>query len=105
MEKAAKLTIVNPVAEARQETKQAERIPAAARLKSLEGKTVGLYWNGKQQGEHGLAATRRQLEKLFPGVQFKDYLGDWGTNVRHSSPKQFEQMAAECDAVIGATAD
>lgn len=101
----AKLTIVNPVAEARQETKQAERIPAAPRPASLEGKTVGLYWNGKQQGDHGLAATRRQLEKIFPGTRFKEYLGDWGTNVRHSSPKQFDQIVQECDVVVGATAD
>ena len=101
----AKLTIVNPVAEARQEKKKAERIPVAPRPASLDGKTVGLYWNGKQQGDHGLAATRRQLEKLFPGIRFKEYLGDWGTNVRHSSPAQFDQIVAECDVVVGATAD
>ena len=101
----ARLTIVNPVAEARQETRTAERIPAAPRLASLEGKTIGLYWNGKQQGDEGLAATRRQLERIFPSATFRQYLGDWGTNVRHSSPKQFELITSECDAVVGATAD
>jgi hypothetical protein len=101
----ATLEIVNPVALARQESARADRIAPAPRPASLEGKTIGLYWNGKQQGEHGLAATRRNLEQLFPGIRFNSYLGDWGTNVRHSSPAQFEEIARECDAVIGATAD
>jgi hypothetical protein len=101
----ARLSIVNPIAEARQETERAVRIPPARRARTLEGSTIGLFWNGKQQGDHGLKATRDSLQKVFPSARFKEYLGDWGTNLRHSSPEQFEQIVSECDAMVGATAD
>ena len=43
----SKLTITNPVAKAQIETADAERIAPARRKPSLEDRTVGLYWNGK----------------------------------------------------------
>jgi hypothetical protein len=101
----AELTIVNPVAEAKQETAAAERFPPAPRLDTLAGKTIGLFWNAKAGGEVALARTRENLERLYPDIRFISYFGEQGTHMRRASNQQLDQMAAECDAVIGTTAD
>jgi len=101
----AELTIVNPVALQKLETREGERFPSAPRLTTFAGKTVGLYWNGKQQGEHALARTREQLARLYPDVKFREYIGSMGGVLRRASDEQLDQMARECDAVIGTTAD
>ena len=44
------LTIVNPVAVAKQETSAAEVFAIPARLTDLASKTIGLFWNGKKLG-------------------------------------------------------
>jgi len=40
---------------------------------SLEGKTVGLAWNGKPGGEHALDEIARLLTEQVPGVRFIRY--------------------------------
>jgi hypothetical protein len=99
------LTIVNPVAEARAETAQAIRFEPAPRVTSLSGATVGLFWNGKNGGQYALARTRDNLQRLYPDVRFLDYLGAHGAVMRRATPEQHDQMARECDVVIGTTAD
>ncbi|MBM4405526.1 MAG: hypothetical protein FJ039_04980 [Chloroflexi bacterium] len=101
----AELRIVNPIAEARSTTARANRFPPAARPTTLDGKTVGFFWNAKAGGEIGLARTREQLQRLFPKAQFRDFFGELGVSfIRRASPAQFKSMA-ECAAVVGATAD
>ncbi|MEE9284509.1 MAG: hypothetical protein V3V35_02150 [Dehalococcoidia bacterium] len=99
------LRIVNPVAEAQAASANAKRFPPASRLASLEGRTIGLYWNAKAGGEVALARTRENLQRLYPSTRFVDYFGIEGTHMRRASPEQVDRIAAECDAVIGATAD
>jgi hypothetical protein len=101
----ATLSIVNPVAEAKAETVMAERFAPAPRLNTFAGKTVGLFWNAKSGGEVALARTREQLEALYPEMKFLDYYGAFGTNMRRASDEQLDKMAAECDVVVGTTAD
>jgi hypothetical protein len=101
----ATLTIVNPVAEAKAETANAERFAPAPRLATFAGKTVGLFWNAKAGGEVALARTRENLQRLYPDTRFVDYFGAHGTHMRRASDDQLDQMAAECDAVVGTTAD
>ena len=99
------LTIVNPVAIAKQETSASEVYAIPARLSSLADKTIGLFWNGKNGGQTALRRTRENLERAYPGIKFIDYLGSMGGVMRRASEEQLDQIARECDAVIGTTAD
>lgn len=101
----ARLTIINPVAKQKAEQDTSEFFPTAPRLDTLAGKTIGLFWNGKQQGQVALAQTKEQLSRLYEGIQFKDYIGVMGGVLRRANEAQFDLMAAECDAVIGTSAD
>jgi hypothetical protein len=102
---AAQLTIINPVAAQKADEASSESFATAARLDSLAGKTIGLFWNGKQQGQVALAHTKTALSRLYEGIQFRDYTGVMGGVLRRASEQQLDQMAAECDAVIGTSAD
>ena len=100
-----RLSIINPVARQKTEEGSDEVFPTAPRLDNLAGKTVGLFWNGKQQGQVALAHTKTALSRLYKDIQFKDYTGAMGGVLRRASDEQLDQMAAECDAVIGTSAD
>ena len=67
----ATLEILNPVAEIVQTT-----IPPAPRLDTLEGKTIGLYWNLKANGNIALAAMAEELSRRHPGIKFRNYAAD-----------------------------
>ena len=101
----ATLTIINPVAVQEAETAAAKSFPAAPRLESFAGKVVGLFWNGKQQGQVTLENTRMLLKRRYPDVEFRDYLGTMGGVLRRASEPQLDAMARECDVVIGTSAD
>jgi hypothetical protein len=101
----SKLEIVNPVARAEAEEPLAERFAPAKRPATLAGETIGLFWNGKPQGDVGLARAREQLVSVFEGVRFLDVFGEKGGLNRYASPAQIEQMVSECAAVVAATAD
>ena len=101
----AKLTIINPVAEAQANTLTAERFSPAKRPSTLDGKRVALYWNAKAGGEVALARTREQLERLYPKAAFIDVFGDQGTHMRRASAGLLDDTAARADVAIGTTAD
>jgi hypothetical protein len=101
----AQLKIVNPVAEAESDGANADRHAPAARPATLDGLTIGLYWNGKNNGNVALARTREHLERLYRDLTFVDVLGEKGGINRYLSPPQIEALAAECDAVVATTAD
>ncbi len=96
----ATLEILNPVAEIMPMV-----VPAAPRLESLDGKTIGLFWNMKAGGDVALAAVSEELAKRHPGIKFRSYTGSVGSLVRLATPADQTRMAAECDAVVGTTAD
>ncbi len=96
----ATLEIMNPVAETRQ-----SRTAAAPRLGTLDGKTIGLFWNMKAGGDIALDAIAEELGKRYSGMSFRHYVGAVGNLVRQATPEQVEQIRAECDAVIGTSSD
>jgi hypothetical protein len=102
---AARLTIVNPVAEPEAHADGYERFPAAKRPKTLEGKTVALYWNGKQNGPHALARTKENLKKLYKDIKFVDIVGEKGGTNRYLSEDQLKKLAETVDAAVCTTAD
>ena len=100
-----RLTIVNPIARAEVDRSEADRIEPAPRLADLNGATIGLFWNGKNQGDVALAHTRERLAATYEGVTFVDVFGEKGGLTRYAAPEQLDLMASTCDAVILTTAD
>jgi hypothetical protein len=75
-------------------------VKTAPRLDSLQGKTIGLLWNGKANGDVALRRTAEQISELYPDVKFKFYSGSMPC-----PPELLAQLVEECDAAIGCTAD
>ena len=96
----ATLEVLHPVAEIVQNT-----VSAAPRLQSLDGKTVGLFWNIKAGGDVALSAVAEELAKRHQGLKFRNYVGSVGSIYRQATPEDIERMAAECDAIVGTSAD
>lgn len=96
----ATLEILNPVAEIRR-----GKVEPARRLDTLEGKTIGLYWNQKPGGDIALGHMASELSKRFGGLAFRNYLGSVGSPSRQATPEDVARIAREVDAVIGTNAD
>ncbi len=96
----ATLEILNPVAEIKR-----GKVEPAKRPSTLEGKTIGLYWNQKPGGDIALGHMARELSKRFPRVTFKEYVGSVGSPSRQATAEDVARMAKEVDAVIGSNAD
>lgn len=101
----ARLEIVNPVALAEADSAQAPKITPAARPASLAGLRIGLYWNGKPQGDVALAYTKQRLADAYDGVTFVDVFGEKGGLNRYLSPEQLDLLERETDVVIGTSGD
>jgi hypothetical protein len=101
----ARLEIVNPVAIPSAYTPDAAHQPAAPRPATLDGKTVALYWNGKQNGPDALARTRQLLAERYAGISFIDVIGELGGTNRYLSPGQLDMLADRADAVVATSAD
>jgi hypothetical protein len=100
-----RLTIDNPIAEPQAHQENADRHAPAPRLDGLDGKTVALYWNGKQNGLDALARTKENLGKLFHDIRFIDVVGELGGTNRYLSAGQLEMLTREADAAVCSTAD
>lgn len=94
------LRIYNPVAELVQ-----TKLAPAKRLADLNGKRIGLYWNMKAGGDIALARTEELLRQRYPRATFTHHRGSVGWMMRHATDADAERVAAECDAVVGTTAD
>ena len=94
------LEVANPVAKSASVT-----ITPAARLANLADKTIGLYWNFKPGGNIGLDRLAVLLAERYPPITFRHFEGSIGAAVRHLTPQQADDAAAEFDAVIGTTGD
>jgi hypothetical protein len=99
------LTIVNPIAQPRELAQGADRFAPASRPSTLDGKTIALYWNGKQNGQHALTRTREHLSRLYQDVTFIDVVGELGGTNRYLSPKQLDMLAEEADVAVCTSAD
>lgn len=96
----SQLDVLNPVA-----IPVSQHYAPAARAADLSGKTLGLYWNLKTGGQDGLRHAAHLLERRYPGMRVREYVGAVGMLMRHATAEQADQIAQECDVVIGATAD
>ena len=92
-----KLDVMNPVAPVLGDV---EATPLAPRPSSLEGKTIGLVWNGKANGDVALRRAGELLEQQIPGVTVKFYSGALPTPTFI-----MDKAKEEVDVAIGCTAD
>jgi hypothetical protein len=95
-----KLQVLNPVAR-----KVEEQGSLAARLKSLEGRHIGLYWNFKAGGDAALKRAGELLRSRFPGVETKLYTGSIGGSNHFLTKEDAKKIAGEAVGMIGSTAD
>jgi hypothetical protein len=95
-----RLEIANPVAES-----VIPRIEPAPRPADLADLTIGLYWNFKPGGNVGLDQVAVRLRERYPDARFVNYEGAVGASVRHVTPAQADEIARECDVVVGTTGD
>jgi hypothetical protein len=85
-------------------------VPPAPRLASLEGKTIGLYNNMTGGADIAVERVAEHLSQRYHTIKFERYGGDRrpGRPVlsrgTHIDAEEAARIAAEVDAVIGATA-
>jgi hypothetical protein len=99
------IRIVNPIAEPHADTEGAQRDKPAKRPATLDGKTVALYWNGKQNGLDALARSRENLSRRFRDVKFVDVIGEMGGTNRYLSADQLKTLSETVDVAVGTSAD
>jgi hypothetical protein len=96
----SRLEILNPVAKTVEYS-----VKPAPRPSSLDGLTIGLYWNMKAGGDAALDRAEERLRERFPGARFRRYTGSVGWLMRHCTAEDADRIAAEVDAVVGTTND
>jgi hypothetical protein len=85
-----------------------EGVGAAPRLDTLEGRTIGEFWNGVFKGDQTFPVIRRLLEARFPSlkiVPFTEFPHAPGSDHPAQQRALAQRMAAlakekGCDAVI-----
>ena len=91
------MKVLNPVAKVLGDV---NATPLAPRPSSLEGKTIGLVWNGKANGDVALKRAGEILQNMVPSATFKFYSGALPTPTFI-----MDQAKEEIDVAIGCTAD
>ncbi len=91
------LEVLNPVASRQGEIGQYSLAP---RPKSLNGKKVGLFWNGKRNGDIALTRVGELLKSRFRDVQLIRIDATVGCK-----PEVLEYARKECEVAIGSTGD
>lgn len=91
------LEVLNPVAQQRGDLQPTS---VNKRPSTLDGKTVGLLWNGFRNGDVALKRVGEMFRERFKDVRTPFYIGG------HPAPERvLAQAATECDVVVGAAAD
>jgi hypothetical protein len=89
------LQILNPVA-----SRDDREYASAPRVASLEGKALGLAWNGKPGGNIALERLAQRIQETHKNVRVLKLYDDhpFGQHV-------IDKIIATCDVVVGSTAD
>lgn len=77
-----------------------QAIALAPRLSSFDGRTIGLLWNAKPNGDIALKRVGELIQQQFPNVTVSFYSGSVPCET-----SLLRQAAQECDAVVACTAD
>jgi hypothetical protein len=99
MEGRTVLEILDPTGDA----VAAGKVPFAKRLDTIQGKRVGLVWNGKPGADRMLDFVEDLLHERFPKVETHRFVT---SNVANQlKPGELEGIAGGVDAVIYASGD
>lgn len=90
------LEVLNP----RGEIEPLPNLGITPRLKGLEGKRIGIYWVGKQGGDHFWDVVEKVIKKRFPTTTILRYKGPFDLG-----EKMAETLAKECDAFLYGVGD
>ena len=96
----ARLEVRSPVAKVVEHS-----VKPAPRPQTLDGATIGLYWNIKAGGDAALDRTEQLLHERFPRARFRRYIGSVGWLMRHCTAEDADRIASEVQAVVGTTND
>ncbi len=91
------MKVVSPISPQQGEV---SALPYAPRPSGLEGKTLGLMWNGKAHGDDALKRAGELIKERVPGIDVKFYSGA----LPFSDPLR-DKAISEIDVAIGCTAD
>jgi len=89
------IEVMNPVANSVK-----GKMTPAARLKSLEGRTIALWWNGKSKGDVALKRVGRHMEEKY-GAKCFFYI----QNFPHEEDVYEVVLKDGCEAAITSTGD
>jgi len=88
------------------ESDDTERKPLAERVDSLDGKTIGLYDNGKPAGEPLLTAVQEKLAERYPDAKFEWYHVPFLNDIKDEDVQaDVVEWAKGVDTAIGAIGD
>jgi len=93
---ASKIEVLNPTASDYGEANS----PIAPRLETLEGKVIGLLWNGKPLADVALKTVGAIIKERYPTADLRFFPG----TIRFTK-ELLAQATEECDAVITCCAD
>ena len=94
---AFRLEVMNPVSP---QVGEVSAAPYAPRPASLEGKTIGLMWNGKAHGDDALRRAGELIKEAVPSVDIRLYSG-----ALPFPDDTLQKAVSEVDVAIGCTAD
>ena len=95
------LEVLNP----RGAVREIEKAAMPAGLQSLDGKTIGLFWNGKPGGDVLLSRTGELLQERFKDVNIISYFPGKPDASKGAAPSTIKKVASEVDAVINSNLD
>jgi hypothetical protein len=81
------------------------RAETAARIKTFDGKRVGLFWNTKPNGDIFLIRVGECLKERFKDVMIVEFLPGKGDTTSAAPITAIKEAAEKCDVVILSTGD
>ena len=81
------------------------RTETPARIKTFDGKRVGLFWNTKPNGDLFLIRVGERLKERFKDIKIVGFLPGKGDSTTAAPSTAIKEAAEKCDAVLLSTGD
>lgn len=77
----------------------------AARLDTLEGKRIGLFWNTKPNGDVYLRRIGELIKERFNNVKIIEFMPGKADSARAANTDALKEASSQCDLVLFSTGD